>query len=60
MIGIEITPEQLEVIREALGDARAYRSDSGELAQCELEPEDLGPYRRYVELAKQLGVELDY
>lgn len=57
---MDITPEQLEVIREALGDAVAYRTDSGEADANDWEDEDRAATGRFTKLARELGVALDY
>lgn len=51
---VTITPEQLRVIEEALGDAYAYRQ--GEAHPDELGPEDAEPMARYLALAEELGM----
>lgn len=46
------------VLTEALGDAIAYRNDSGESADEDLEDVDLLPVKRYRALAQGLGLEV--
>lgn len=55
---MQIDAEQLEIIREALGDAVAYRNDSGEADEGESEAYELEALARYRQLAGQLGLEL--
>lgn len=53
-----ITPEQAEVVAEALGDAYAYRTDSGEDAVEDLEDHEAAACYRYERLASELGVQI--
>jgi len=52
------TPEQGDVIAEALGDAYAYRNDSGERDEEDLEEYEREACRRYTQLATELGVKI--
>lgn len=55
-MSIVITAGQLDVIVEALGDAFAYRTESGEVHMSELEEYEREACERYLKLADELGV----
>lgn len=51
-----VDTDQLKVIQEALGDAWAYRTDSGEAAVEDLEEHERAAVTRYQRLARELGL----
>jgi hypothetical protein len=62
-----MTPAQLEILGQALADAITYRDPSGACADCDAHPAglckdhaaDLDRTDAYLELAGQLGIEVD-
>jgi hypothetical protein len=55
---VDVSAEQLKVIQEALSDAYAYRTDSGEAALVDLDDYEREACERYKELANSLGLEI--
>lgn len=51
-----VTPAQLAVLAEALGDAIAYRDDSGETAVDDLEDHDRAAVERFRAVAADPGI----
>lgn len=55
--GQRVTADQLKIIEEALGDACAYRNDSGEADEEALEDYEREALGRYRQLAVELGLD---
>lgn len=55
---VTLTEEQVEVLREALGDACAYRQGEA-YSVADMDEADVEPYKKYQALADALGLTLD-
>ncbi len=53
---MKLKAKQLKVIEEALGDAIAYRNDSGEAAEEDIDEYERAALKRFRKLARQLGL----
>lgn len=54
-----LSAEQVAVVKEALGDARAFRTDSGETPVSALDRSERESCERYEKLAADMGLTID-